>query len=122
MEWDIPVTWVIWNNGGYGLARTEGEVASLSRFMRHATGELLTPDYAALARSYHAEGIRVEAPGELGDALEHAIASNRPAVIDVVVDPTVAPVAVGTTQWPPHPPRPIEYPRDSFMGRSAPKP
>jgi acetolactate synthase-1/2/3 large subunit len=118
VEYDIPVTWVVWNNCGYGVTRGGG-YGMINRFRRHATGELLSPDYATLARGYGAEGIRVDAPGELGDALERAITSNRPTVVDVVVDPVATPVSVGTTQLPPWPPREIVYPRASFIDRGT---
>jgi acetolactate synthase-1/2/3 large subunit len=116
VEYDIPVAWVIWNNCGYGVTRPGG-YGLVSRFKRHATGELLSPDYATLARAYGAEGVRVDEPDQLGDALEWAIKLGQPALVDVRVDPTPTPVSVGTIQYPPWPPRPTEYPRASFRGR-----
>ena len=32
-------------------------------------------------------GIRVDRPGDIQSALEQALASGRPAVVDVVIDP-----------------------------------
>ena len=115
VEYGIPVTWVVWNNCGYGVVRPGG-YGLVSRFKRHATGELLSPDYATLARAYGADGIRVDEPGQLGDALEAAIGSDRPTVVDVVVDPVPVPVAVGTIQYPPWPHREAGYPRASHRG------
>jgi len=45
------------------------------------------PDFAAFAQSCGGLGYRVEAPGELDAAMSEAFASDRPAIIDVVVDP-----------------------------------
>jgi acetolactate synthase-1/2/3 large subunit len=42
-----------------------------------------------LAKAYGAEGYRIENPGDLKPALEKAIASGRPTVLDVIMDPEV---------------------------------
>jgi acetolactate synthase I/II/III large subunit len=55
-----------------------------------------------LARACGADGIRVTAPGELGDALSVAVRSGRPTVVDVAVD-VAPPIATGTRQLPPLP-------------------
>lgn len=52
-------------------------------------------NFAGMAREMGAWGIRVTDPREIGRAIREAIDSNRPAVIDVVIDQAaVAPVAV----------------------------
>ncbi|MCE2530651.1 MAG: thiamine pyrophosphate-binding protein [Acidimicrobiia bacterium] len=52
-------------------------------------------DFARLAEGMGAMGIRVEKPGEIGPALERALAAERPVVIDVVTDiDAMAPLAV----------------------------
>jgi acetolactate synthase-1/2/3 large subunit len=45
-------------------------------------------DFAAVARSMGANGIRVTDPNDLPMAIEQAIASNRPTVVDVVTEVT----------------------------------
>ena len=119
VEYHIPVTWVIWNNGGLGVVRPDGTSRYTSRWMHHPTGESLPPDYAAIARAYGAAGIRIEAPDQLGDALKQAIQSNHPTVLDVQVDPQRT--RVGVTGWwmPPTPPTKPEYPRASFRDRAT---
>ena len=51
-------------------------------------------NFAAVAESIGCFGIRVERPGDIQSALEQALASGRPAVVDVVTDPldSLAPV------------------------------
>jgi pyruvate dehydrogenase (quinone) len=49
-------------------------------------------DYAAFARSIGLEGIRVTRPEEIEPAWAKALAADRPAVIDAVVDPEEAPL------------------------------
>ena len=50
------------------------------------------PSFASTARALGCEGITVEHPGELGDAFDAALAADRPAVVDVRVDPASTPI------------------------------
>jgi pyruvate dehydrogenase (quinone) len=50
---------------------------------------LKNPNFAALAESVGMFGVRVEDPAELRPALEQALASPGPALVDVVTDPNV---------------------------------
>ena len=103
VEYDIPAIWVVWNNSGYSAIRgqqatffgVEREIAT--RFRHDSTGDLMSADFAAMGRSMGADGVRVDNPGELGDAIKSALASGRPTVIDVAVDATVR--APGTGSW-----------------------
>lgn len=90
VEAEIPVVWVILNNGGFNII----ELIQKRFFQRSVGGAFTTPkgerynpDFVALARAYGAEGARVERPEQIGPVLEHAIRSNRPFVVDVVVTP-----------------------------------
>jgi acetolactate synthase I/II/III large subunit len=113
VEYGIPATWVVWNNAGYvsirDLQRGAFGKETTTMFSRTATGEPYSPDYAMLARACGADGIRVTAPGELGDALGAAVGSGRPTVVDVTVD-VVPPIATGTWQLPPLPHPEPNYP------------
>ena len=54
-------------------------------------------DLARVATDIGALGIRVEKPGEIAPALEKALASGRPALIDVATDiEAIAPIAVSS--------------------------
>ncbi len=46
-------------------------------------------DMAKVAEAMGAYGVRVDQPGEIRGALEKALASGRPAVVDVVTDPPI---------------------------------
>jgi acetolactate synthase-1/2/3 large subunit len=113
VEYGIPATWVVWNNTGYvsirDLQRGAFGKETTTMFNRVATGEPFSPDYAMLARACGADGIRVTAPGELGDALTAAVGSGRPTVVDVAVDVS-PPIATGTWQLPPLPHPEPNYP------------
>jgi acetolactate synthase-1/2/3 large subunit len=114
VEYGIPATWIVWNNSGYVSIRDLQKGAfgkeTTTMFQREATGEPFSPDYAMLARACGADGIRVTAPGELGDALAAAVRADRPTVVDVAVDVT-PPIATGTWQLPPLP-----YPEPNYPG------
>ena len=105
VEYDVPATWVVWNNHGYVSIRDlqHGAFGRESTTMFTRDAQPFSPDYAMLARSCGADGMRVTEPGELGDALRDAVRSQRPTLLDVHMDPAASPVATGTWQLPPLP-------------------
>ena len=97
VRWNIPSVTLVNNNGGgnqskRGFDRVYGGEAN------NRSRELWTyrpMNFARIAEDIGALGIRVEKPSEIGPALATAIASRRPAVIDVVTDiEALAPPAV----------------------------
>jgi acetolactate synthase-1/2/3 large subunit len=91
VEYDLPGIWVILNNYELGIERKGSErgyqrTHPWTRFVRKDTGEPYNPDYVKLADAHGALGERVERAVDLKPALDRAIASGRPYVIDVVVD------------------------------------
>jgi acetolactate synthase-1/2/3 large subunit len=114
VEYDIPVVWLVWNNCGYVVIRDQqlgyfGKTRELATMFKRTGGQLFSADYAAMARSMGAEGRLVEKPGDLAGQLEAAIASNRPTVLDVRVDPDLRPLSTGSWDLPPLP-----YPLPNF--------
>ncbi|MCK0209736.1 thiamine pyrophosphate-binding protein [Starkeya koreensis] len=108
VEYDIPVVWVIWNNYAWGAIRDLQLGAfggrEIGTSFRHGpNGAAYNPDFAAMARSCGVEGVKVGRSDDFADALKHAIAANRPFVIDAEVDADVKPTSVGTWQLPPLP-------------------
>jgi acetolactate synthase I/II/III large subunit len=89
VERRVPAIWVVLNNSGHGM------VAQGDTILRGADlgfGNFHVPiDSAALGRSLGANGYRVETPRELAEALNGALRSDGPTVIDAVIDPTVVP-------------------------------
>jgi acetolactate synthase-1/2/3 large subunit len=49
--------------------------------------DLVSPDFAALARAYGGHGERVERTADFAGALERALASGLPSVLHLIVDP-----------------------------------
>ncbi len=54
--------------------------------------ELRPIDFAKFAEACGGGGISVERPGDLRPALERAVASGRPALVEVLVDPNEPPL------------------------------
>ncbi|MEZ4568921.1 MAG: thiamine pyrophosphate-dependent enzyme [Thermomicrobiales bacterium] len=80
VQYGVNITCIICNDQGYNAMR---------RFQRLRYGDytyatdLATPDFAAMAESFGARGIKLESTGELESALRDAIESAGPAVIDM---------------------------------------
>jgi len=107
VEYGLPIVWVIWNNLGYvsirdlqrGFFGPDREHAS--RFRKTSDGELFSADYALMAQSMGADGVRVDKPGDVGNALRAALAAGRPTVIDVRVASEVKRRTAGVLDFPP---------------------
>ena len=75
---------VVVNNGMYGTIRMHQEKHYPGRV--HGT-ELRNPHFAAYARSFGAVGEIVEETAQFGPAFERCVASGKPSVIEVRIDP-----------------------------------
>jgi acetolactate synthase-1/2/3 large subunit len=122
VEYDIPAVWLIWNNFAYGAIRdiqhgllAKREIAT--SFVRERDGQLVNPDFVALARACGADGLRVERPSDLAPALGAALSAGGPFVLDVRVDRDIRPPSVGTWELPPLP-----YGEPAFGARRLPGP
>ncbi|WP_346836932.1 5-guanidino-2-oxopentanoate decarboxylase [Microbulbifer sp. SAOS-129_SWC] len=73
----LPI--LVWNNAGYGEIRDFMDDAGVAR----EGVELRTPDFVALARSFGAEGCRIDRPEQLADAVAEALARNTPTLIEI---------------------------------------
>lgn len=90
VEYCVPAVWVIMNDFAYGAikgmqdafyGRTLGGSFCINR-----TQEPYNPDFAALARSMGAGGVRVEKPEGLKGAIEEALSAGKPFVVDAIMD------------------------------------
>jgi sulfoacetaldehyde acetyltransferase len=80
---NIPVVAVVFNNSQWGAEKKNQIDYYADRFVG---SNLDNPSFAAVARAMGADGIRIHDAGEIGDALRQAVASNRPTVLELVVD------------------------------------
>lgn len=79
----IPVVTIVVNNFSYGNTRDRQRLDHGGRYLGVFYNN---PDFAAFARLLGAHGERVERPEELTPALDRALASGLPAVVDVIQD------------------------------------
>ena len=82
---DLPVTVVLLNNGHLGMIRQMQKHYWGRRFM--AEELCADPDFVTVARGFHCNGIRVEKPDEIRDALRTALESDVTTVVEIMVDP-----------------------------------
>jgi acetolactate synthase-1/2/3 large subunit len=80
---DIPIAVVVMHNEIYGNVRRKQYEHFNERF---AGSQLYIPNLADVAEAFGAYGQRVEQPADIMPALERALDSGRPSVLDVVVD------------------------------------
>lgn len=83
VKYRLPITVVVFNNGKLGFIALEQEAKGLPE---HSI-DLVNPDFVKFAEACGGGGFRVEAPRDLRAVLEQAIALQKPALVDVAVDP-----------------------------------
>ena len=83
-QYGIGVVTLLFNNGAYGnVLRDQQE-----QFGGHIVGaRLVNPDFVRLAESFGVAAARVVSPEELRPVLEKALAADRPALIEIVIEP-----------------------------------
>jgi acetolactate synthase I/II/III large subunit len=95
MEADLPVIWLVMDNDAFGTIAGLEEMHYGSTFgcTFERQGKRYHVDYAALARSYGANGIAIDSADELGPALREALASKLPTLIQAPMEnaPTPTP-------------------------------
>ena len=93
VRFDWPIKVIVFNNSEFGFVKMEMEVAGLPTFPA-ATG-LVNPDFAAFAKACGGDGVRVEHADEILPAIDQALASEKPFIIDAIV-------SAGELSMPPH--------------------
>ena len=92
----LPVIYVVCNNASYRVLKLNMSVyldkiaGEPERESKYLGMDFPAPfDFAALAKAFGAFGARVERAEDVAPALAEAIASGRPAVLDMIVDGSV---------------------------------
>ncbi len=108
VEYDIPVVWVVWNNFAWGAIRDlqyayfDGREIGTA-FYQGPNREPYNPDFAAWARAAGVNAYTVTRSRDFAGALEQAVASGKPTLIDVHVDADIRPPGTGAWELPPIP-------------------
>jgi benzoylformate decarboxylase len=82
----LPITFVVMNNAGYGAMRAFGSCRRTVRPGSICRG----PDFAAVARGLGCPGQRLTAVEQLDQLLGEALSANGPALVDIAVDDAAA--------------------------------
>ena len=86
---NLPVIWVVMNNNAFGtiagLQKAHYDLTYGTTFAKANNVLEQTPDYAAIAQAYGCVGMRPASAAEFKPALEAAIASRKPTVIDIAM-------------------------------------
>jgi acetolactate synthase I/II/III large subunit len=89
VENDIPVIWVVLNNGGHGMVHLGEVIQFKGKFNTSLFRQPL--DIAKMGEAMGAQAFRARLPGETEQLVKRALASGRPTVIDVRIDPEERP-------------------------------
>jgi pyruvate dehydrogenase (quinone) len=79
---DLPVKIVTFNNSSLGMVKLEMLVDGLPDFET----DHRSVDYASIAQAVGIDAIRVEAPGDVHNALSEAMGRSGPVLVDLVTD------------------------------------
>ena len=82
VKFGVPAVWIVLNDARYNMCEQGMGMLGLS-----ADATFPEIDFAMLARSLGADGVRVEREAELVPALRRAMAASGPFVVDVLIDP-----------------------------------
>jgi len=85
VSYNLPIKVAIINNGYLGMVRQWQKLFYGGRYSQTDL-EGMSPDFVKLAEAYGMTGIRVTRPEEVRPAIEQAIATPGPVLIDFIVD------------------------------------
>ncbi len=91
VENDIPVIWVVLNNGGYGMVHLGETMQFKGKFNTALFKQPL--DIAKMAEALGALAFKAERPGDVEKFVRMGLAANRPTVIDARTDVNAFPPA-----------------------------
>jgi acetolactate synthase-1/2/3 large subunit len=83
VKYQIPAVWIVLNDARYNMCHQGMKMLGL----KGADATIPQANFVMIARGMGADGIRVESESDIQAALEKAIASPVPFVVDVIIDP-----------------------------------
>jgi acetolactate synthase-1/2/3 large subunit len=89
VENDIPVVWVVMNNGGHGMVHMGETLQFKGKFNTSLFRRPL--EVASMAEAMGALAFRAERPGEVEAAVREGLRARRPTVVEARIDPEAVP-------------------------------
>ncbi|MEF7614183.1 thiamine pyrophosphate-binding protein [Aquincola sp. MAHUQ-54] len=86
VELNIPVLWLLFNNFCFSTIRTVGGTYFKNTYgteFQRPDGQAYNPDFMLMAQSFGIASSLIEDPRELGAGLRHALAQDRPYLLEV---------------------------------------
>lgn len=80
---ELPIKIFLLNNHQLGMIMQEQKVEKYTNWQT----ELYNPDFAAYAKDCGGMGISVNNPDELPEAVDKALTSKKPVIVDIETDP-----------------------------------
>lgn len=98
---DLPVLFVVLNNAGW-ISIKGGQIANFGQatmvdFCRR--GDVYSPHFSEVARNFGLHGERVENPADVQPAIRRAIATDGPAVVEIMVARDFPQAGTSKTGW-----------------------
>jgi acetolactate synthase-1/2/3 large subunit len=94
-EQDVAVVWIIMNNGAYGTIAglQKAHFGTTFGTVFEKKGKPYSLDFATMASAYGVDALRIESADQFKPALQKALQSGRPFVLDVVMENAPVPTA-----------------------------
>jgi acetolactate synthase-1/2/3 large subunit len=86
VELNIPVLWLLFNNFCFSTIRTVGGTYFKNTYgteFQKPDGKAYNPDFMLMAKSFGIESSLIEDPRELAAGLRHALAQDKPYLLEV---------------------------------------
>jgi pyruvate dehydrogenase (quinone) len=83
VQYKLPIKLIVFNNRSLGMVKLEMEVAGLPDWQT----DIPNTDFAAVAESMGMKGFSAYSPGEVSTAIEKAVATEGPALVNILTDP-----------------------------------
>ena len=100
--YDLPVLFMVLNNSGF-ISIKGGQEHNFGRStvvdFKHSDGSLYSPNFCQAAQAFGLHAQRISAPDEVQPAVRRALATNGPALIEVMVERALGTAVVGTGWW-----------------------
>ncbi|MEH2224600.1 ScyA-related TPP-binding enzyme [Nostoc sp.] len=84
VHYQIPAVWIVLNDSCYNMC----EQGTTMQGFKGVNVEIPQTDFVKIACGMGADGIRVERESDIQAALEKALVSTNPFVVDVIIDPS----------------------------------
>jgi acetolactate synthase-1/2/3 large subunit len=103
VEYELPIVYLVFNDYSYGSVKRPqeirfGEGRNIFTLFEDRSGEPYRLDFAAVAKAVGMASERVTKPNELAAALERALGSGKPYLLDVEIErDTYVPMTGGGT-------------------------